>query len=86
GFKTFYIKVILKEGTQLKSARIYLVFHKLEELKCEVVRTIPSVEEIEEEKFENEVELFVISPVDLEKLSEALSSIADIERVIIKEV
>ncbi|ABQ46257.1 CheA signal transduction histidine kinase [Thermotoga petrophila RKU-1] len=86
GFKTFYIKVILKEGTQLKSARIYLVFHKLEELKCEVVRTVPSVEEIEEEKFENEVELFVISPVDLEKLSEALSSIADIEKVIIKEV
>jgi two-component system chemotaxis sensor kinase CheA len=86
GFKTFYIKVILKEGTQLKSARIYLVFHKLEELKCEVVRTVPSVEEIEEEKFENEVELFVVSPVDLEKLSEALSSIADIEKVIIKEV
>jgi len=44
------------------------------------------VEDIEEEKFENEVELFVISPVDQEKLSEALSSIADIEKVIVKSI
>ncbi|AJG40081.1 chemotaxis protein CheA [Thermotoga sp. RQ7] len=86
GYRTFYVKVVLKEGTQLKSARIYLVFHKLEELKCEVVKTVPPVEDIEEEKFENEVELFVISPVDQEKLSEALSSIADIEKVIVKSI
>ncbi|PLV59402.1 chemotaxis protein CheA [Thermotoga sp. KOL6] len=86
GFNTFYVKVVLKEGTQLKSARMYLVFHKLEELKCEVVKTVPSVEEIEEEKFENEVELFVISPVDQEKLSSALGNITDVEKIIIKSV
>jgi len=86
GYKTYYMKVILKEGTQLKSARIYLVLHRIEELKGEVVKTNPSIEEIEEEKFENEVEMFVIIREDKERLSEVLTSIADIDRVIIRDV
>jgi len=86
GYRTYYVKVILKEGTQLKSARIYLVLHRIEELKGEVVKTIPPIEDIEEEKFENEVEMFVITREEKEKLSEVLSSIADIDRVIIRDV
>ncbi len=86
GYKTYYMKVILKEGTQLKSARIYLVLHRIEELKGEVVKTNPSIEEIEEEKFENEVEMFVIIREDKGRLSEVLTSIADIDRVIIRDV
>jgi len=86
GFKTYYVKVFLKEGTQLKAARMYLVFHKIEDMGGEILRTHPSVEDIEDEKFEWDVDLLVVTKQDSEKLLKALSAVSDVERVIIKEV
>ena len=86
GFKTYYIKVFLKEGTQLKAARMYLVFHKIEDMGGEILRTNPSVEDIEDEKFDWDVDLIVVAKQDTEKLLKALSSVSDVDRVIIKEV
>ena len=39
------------ENVQLKQARAYSIYHRLEELDCEIVYTYPSVEEIEKENF-----------------------------------
>ncbi|MCD6449114.1 MAG: chemotaxis protein CheA [Thermotogaceae bacterium] len=86
GYRVFYIKVFLKEGAQLKSARIYLVLHKIEDMGGEILRTNPSIEEIEEEKFEWDVDLLIVAKQNSEKLSKALSSVSDIEKVIIREI
>jgi len=85
GFNSYYIKVTLKEGTQLKSARMYLVFHKIEEMGGEIVKTVPPVEDIEEEKFDLDVDMIVIIKKDKEDLVRAITSISDIDRVIIKD-
>ncbi|RKX41413.1 MAG: chemotaxis protein CheA, partial [Thermotogae bacterium] len=85
GFNSYYIKVTLKEGTQLKSARMYLVFHKIEEMGGEIVKTVPPVEDIEEEKFDLDVDMIVIIKKDKENLVRAITSISDIDRVIIKD-
>ncbi len=84
-FKPYYIRVHLQEGAQLKAARMYLVFHKIEDLGGEILRTNPSVEDIEEEKFDLDVDMIVVAKQDSEKLSSALMSIADVERIIIRE-
>ncbi|QTA38548.1 chemotaxis protein CheA [Thermosipho ferrireducens] len=86
GFELYYIKVMLEEGTQLKSARMYMVFHSIEELGGEIIKSIPSVEDIESEKFDREVELYVIAKVEPSKLQEKLVSISEIEKVIVKPV
>jgi len=85
GFNSYYIRVTLKEGTQLKSARMYLVFHKIEEMGGEVVKTVPPVEDIEEEKFDLDADMIVIIKKNKEDLVQAITSISDIDKVIIKD-
>ena len=85
GFNSYYIRVTLKEGTQLKSARMYVVFHKIEEMGGEVVKTVPPVEDIEEEKFDLDVDMIVIIKKNKEDLVQAITSISDIDKVIIKD-
>ncbi|MDN5360482.1 MAG: two-component system, chemotaxis family, sensor kinase CheA [Thermotogaceae bacterium] len=81
GFKPYYAKIRLEEGTLLKSARMYMVFHKLEELNSEVLYSKPDVEKIEDEVFDREVEIIFLSKLAESKLVKALSSISEIENV-----
>src|SRR6056297_273313 len=81
GYKPYYAKVKLEEGTLLKSARMYMVFHKLEELNSEVLFSKPDVEKIEDEAFDREVEIIFLSKLNEAKLVKALSSISEIENV-----
>ena len=85
-YNTYYVKVVLEEGTLLKSARMYMVFHKIEEMGGEVLKSIPPVEDIENEKFEREVELIVVCKIDRNKLHEAIGNISEIEKVIVREI
>lgn len=81
GFSPYYAKIRLEEGTLLKSARMYMVFHKLEELNSEVLFSKPDVERIEDEAFENEVEIVFLSKLPQEKLVKSISDISEIENV-----
>ncbi|MEA1884767.1 MAG: chemotaxis protein CheA [Thermotogota bacterium] len=81
GYKPYYAKIKLEEGTLLKSARMYMVFHKLEELNSEVLYSKPDVEKIEDEAFDREVEIIFLSKLTETKLAKALSSISEIENV-----
>lgn len=85
-FKAFYLKVILREGTMLKSARMYMVFHKIEEVGGEILKSVPSVEDIEDEKFDRTVELIVVCKIAKEKLAELIRDISEIEEVNIIEI
>uniref|UniRef100_A0A7C4RVS7 Chemotaxis protein CheA n=1 Tax=Fervidobacterium thailandense TaxID=1008305 RepID=A0A7C4RVS7_9BACT len=82
----YHIVVNLQEGTQLKSARMYMVFHTLEEIGVEVVKTVPSVEDIENEKFDLTVELIGIGNVPAEKIYEKIMGISEIKSVHVKSV
>ena len=81
GYKPYYAKIRLEEGTLLKSARMYMVFHKLEELNSEVLFSKPDVEKIEDEVFDREVEIIFLSKLTESKLVKAISSISEIENV-----
>jgi len=85
-FKAFYLKVTLREGTMLKSARMYMVFHKIEEVGGEILKSVPSVEDIEDEKFDRTVELIVVCKIVKEKLAELIRDISEIEEVNIIEI
>ncbi|HEW91408.1 MAG TPA: chemotaxis protein CheA [Thermotogaceae bacterium] len=85
-FKAFYLKVTLREGTMLKSARMYMVFHKIEEVGGEILKSVPSVEDIEDEKFDRTVELIVVCKIAKEKLAELIRDISEIEEVNIIEI
>ena len=84
GYEAYYVRVTLDEGTQLKAARMYLVFHKIEDLGGEILRTVPPVEDIEDEKFDLDVDLIVVAKQSAEELSTAIGSVTEVARVIVK--
>ncbi|MDN5364735.1 MAG: two-component system, chemotaxis family, sensor kinase CheA, partial [Eubacteriales bacterium] len=60
GFQAYHITVFIRENCLLKAARAYMVFRKLEKLG-EIVKTVPSVQDIEDEKFNRSFEVILLS-------------------------
>jgi two-component system chemotaxis sensor kinase CheA len=58
GYNVWHIVVRLVSGCLMKAARAYIVFNNLKDAG-EVVKTIPSTEEIEEEKFDDTFDLLI---------------------------
>ncbi|OPJ60865.1 chemotaxis protein CheA [Clostridium oryzae] len=85
GYNAYEIKVNLSKTTILKSARAFLLFKTLEE-NGEIIKSIPSTQELENEEFDFEILLVYVSPNDIESVEENVKSIAEIESVEIKEI
>lgn len=77
----FLINVKFDKNVQLKAARAFMVLHKINDLGGEVVYTNPPSQDIEDEKFDLEIELGVIINIDAENLREAVLGISEIESV-----
>ncbi|GIP56527.1 chemotaxis protein CheA [Paenibacillus woosongensis] len=78
GHKVLYIEVAIREDCQLKAARAYLVFDLLERYG-EVVKSHPSVQEIEQEKFERSFSLYYITQKDAAELQSMIVNLSEIE-------
>jgi two-component system chemotaxis sensor kinase CheA len=78
GFLVFYIEVSVREDCVLKAARAYMVFDALERMG-EVVKSTPSVQEIEQEKFERSFSVYYISKVDQSTLEKEILNVSEIE-------
>lgn len=82
GFLVFYIEVNVNENCVLKAARAYMVFDALERMG-EIVKATPSVQEIEQEKFDRSFSLYFISQVDQATLEKEILSVSEIESAVI---
>ena len=75
----FYgITVYVQESCILKAARAFLVFKALEE-KGEVVLSNPSTQDIEDEKFEFDFSVIVVTPESFDNVVAAIKSVSEIE-------
>lgn len=80
GMRYYGLTVKIEESCILKSARAFLVFKNIEPLG-EIIRSEPSAQDIEDEKFEWEFSLFVISTEPLDKILEAVRNVSEIKSV-----
>lgn len=80
GQKVYSIDVTLREDCVLKAARSFMVFGILEN-SGEVVGTYPSVEEIEQEKFEQQFSVYLVSEREAGELQADIQSVSEIESV-----
>lgn len=80
GFNAFEIEVTLDEKTMLKAARAYMVYNALEEMG-EIIRTIPSVDELEEEKFNSTFRLTLVTTASAEEVRKSIERISEIRKV-----
>jgi len=82
GNNSFEITIRLNKGCLLKSARAFIIFKAIEK-HGEIIKSEPKVQDIEDEKFDFEFTLVVLSQADADVLSKELYSIAEVEEVII---
>lgn len=85
GLNSYWIKVELQETCVLKSARAYLIFQTLEKFG-EIIKTNPSTEDIEEEKFDYSFDVVFLSSWNKQKLQQELEKISEIESIEIKQL
>ncbi len=78
----FGITVYLQESCILKAARAFLVFKALEELG-EVIKAVPSVQDIEDEKFEFDFSLLYLTKESLETIKNAIETVSEIKQAIV---
>lgn len=78
--KIYNIDVTLNKDCMLKSARAFIVFNTLEELS-EIVYSEPSAEDIEDEKFDLEFSLIIITKHEKHEIEDALYSISELDKI-----
>jgi len=85
GFIPYSIKVRLSKGCLLKSARAYVVFKAIEGFG-DVIQSNPSVQDIEQEKFDLSFSAIVISRTDKDAILIKLNNISEVEDISIKQI
>lgn len=80
GMKVYGLTVKVQESCILKAARAFLVFKALEEVG-EIMVSKPSAQDIEDEKFEMDFSIIIITDKSLGKVKEAAAYVSEIEAV-----
>ncbi len=76
----FEIHVIFDKGCLLKAARAFIVFQILEK-NSEVIKSVPKIEDIEDERFDYEFTVIVITKQSKEFFEREINSVAEIASV-----
>ncbi len=84
GMHVYATTVYIQESCLLKAARAFLVFKGLEN-KGEIIKSVPSVQDIEDERFEFDFSMFILSDKSLDEVKKAIESVSEIEEAVIEE-
>lgn len=85
GYNALHIKVTLSKECVLKVARVFMVFDALDTLG-EVIYSKPSVQELEDEKFDRDFQVVFITKEDVNQLKMKLQNISEVASVDISAV
>ncbi len=82
GLNVFEIKVTLSVNCVLKSARAFVAFTEFERLG-EIIHCNPSTQEIEDEQFETEFQVVLVTKENAELVQKTILNVSEIESVIV---
>lgn len=85
GQHAYGITVYIQETCLLKAARAFLVFKTLEGVGT-VIKSDPAVQDIEDERFEFDFSIVLISKESLEAVKKAIMSVSEVDSVYISEI
>ncbi len=80
----FGVTVYIDEGCILKAARAFLVFKGLESVG-EIIKSVPVVQDIEDERFDFDFSMLVISDKSLEEVKKVIANVSEIKDVVIED-
>ncbi|MCR5625628.1 MAG: chemotaxis protein CheA [Lachnospiraceae bacterium] len=79
------LTVYLSTSCVLKSARSFLVFKVLED-NGEVLKSVPNIQDIEDEKFDFDFSVIYLSNVPADKIQSLVRNVSEVERVCVGDV
>lgn len=85
GKKCLGVTVYVQESCILKAARAFLVYKALEELGDMIV-SVPSAQDIEDEHFEFDFSVIILTDADVETVKNAILNVSEIETAYVGEV
>ncbi|MCM1272210.1 MAG: chemotaxis protein CheA [Clostridium sp.] len=84
GLNVYAATVYIQESCLLKAARAFLVFKGIE-AKGEIIKSVPIAQDIEDEKFDFDFSMFIVSESSLEEIKKIIESVSEIEEAVIEE-
>ncbi|MDO6355371.1 chemotaxis protein CheA [Caloramator sp. CAR-1] len=84
-YNVLKINVTIYKDSILKSARAFLVYKTLEELG-EIIKSVPSIEDLEQENFENQFYLILITQKSEKDIKSKIEGISEVEKVEVERV
>ncbi len=80
GMECYGINVVVQDSCLLKAARAFLVFKAIEE-KGEIIVSEPSAQDVEDERFDKDFTLLVVSKCSLEEVMAMAKNVSEIAEV-----
>ena len=85
GKMVYGVTVSIQESCLLKAARAFLVFKAVEELG-EIIVSSPSAQDIEDERFDLDFSLIMITDAGVDKVTAAIGNVSEIESVLAESI
>lgn len=83
GMNVYGVTVYIQDTCILKAARAFLVFKGVESVG-EIIKSEPSVQDIEDEKFDFDFSMFIISNKPAEQVQKVISNVSEIKEVVLE--
>ena len=80
GFSSYEIHINLREDCLLKAARVFMIFEVLEKIG-EVIKSVPAVEQLEEEQFDSSFMVTLVSKDSQEDIQKKIMKVSEVEKV-----
>ncbi|MEQ6387847.1 chemotaxis protein CheA [Bacillaceae bacterium S4-13-58] len=80
GYQNLHVYVQLRNDCLLKAARVYMVFDVLEQIG-EIIKSNPSVEALEEEQFDYEFTVLLVTKETPEDVKQRILKVSEIDKV-----
>ncbi|WP_257350026.1 chemotaxis protein CheA [Pseudalkalibacillus decolorationis] len=81
GFHPYSVTIALDPNCILKAARVYMVFEVIEQVG-EVIHSTPSVNELEEEKFDLDFTVTLLSKLQSDELIARIKKVSEVNKVV----
>ncbi len=85
GAKIYHVDVTLAEDCLLKGARVFMVLREIEK-KGTIIRSIPTIKDLEDENFDLRFIIGIISSASAEEIHKVVYNISDVSKVVVEAV
>lgn len=85
GYTPYEVTITLRQDCLLKAARVFMVFEVVEGMG-EVIKSNPSVDLLEEEKFENSFQITMVSKEEESTIKEKIMKVSELEKVSVNKL